>query len=444
MFSPGFTSLIEEAGPFVGQYYDHDPKSSKDYLRDVRVLVIGAGGLGCEILKCLAFNGFKHIDIIDMDLIDISNLNRQFLFRQKDIGKYKSQVAAEYIKTRVRGRFGKIKYTDENGKEIEDDIEINYKTCKIQELPDEYYLKFHIVIGGLDNPDARLWMSQKLVEIAKRSNNELCIPFIDGGTTSWSGNIMVIFPNHNACMECIRILFTEPSKYAFCSAATKPRKPEHCVIFGHGVVKDKLEKEEKIFDDDNDELMLEVVDLANAHAKEYGLPFTIDLRFARKVIKNTVPAIASTQAIVASICCTEALKLVSDCAPFLCNKVDPDIDNNPYNYVNFDGNSSYVGANFNAIKYNRIKNCSVCQDNFPKIKYNPDETVADFLKRLETDINFPNATSLIVGKQTIASTLLESNQVNLSKKMGEFGIHVGDQIGGSSLLTNKDFKAILI
>lgn len=55
--------------------------------------MVGAGGIGCELLKNLALTGFGDIHIVDLDTIDLSNLNRQFLFRQEHIKKSKALVS---------------------------------------------------------------------------------------------------------------------------------------------------------------------------------------------------------------------------------------------------------------------------------------------------------------------------------------------------------------
>lgn len=73
--------LLTRPGKITGADFEPDPALFDFLQNDARVLCVGAGGLGCELLKDLAFSGFGKIDVIDMDTIDVSNLNRQFLFR---------------------------------------------------------------------------------------------------------------------------------------------------------------------------------------------------------------------------------------------------------------------------------------------------------------------------------------------------------------------------
>jgi len=77
--------------------YDHVQRSlggeSLKVISKARVLVVGAGGIGCEVLKNLVLTGFKYIEVIDLDTIDVSNLNRQFLFRPEHVGKSKVDIS---------------------------------------------------------------------------------------------------------------------------------------------------------------------------------------------------------------------------------------------------------------------------------------------------------------------------------------------------------------
>lgn len=186
--------ILERAGPFCHPEFEPSPEIFNFISNSCKILVIGAGGLGCELLKNLGMMGFRDIHLIDMDTIDLSNLNRQFLFRRKDIGKSKAEIAAEFINKRIPG------------------CNVVPHFCKIQDFDENFYRQFNIVISGLDSIVARRWINGMLVSLLCYDENEeldqtSVIPFIDGGTEGFKGNARVILPGITACMECTLDLF---------------------------------------------------------------------------------------------------------------------------------------------------------------------------------------------------------------------------------------------
>ncbi|KAF8265931.1 hypothetical protein EI94DRAFT_1854042 [Lactarius quietus] len=295
----------------------------KDFLRNwCKILVIGAGGLGCEILANLVLSGFKDIHVIDMDTIDISNLNRQFLFRQKDVGAPKATVAAEHIMKRVPG----VKVTPYYG--------------KIHDKNDEYYLQFYLVICGLDSVEARRWINATLVNLVDLENPESLKPLMTV-EEGFKGQARVILPTITSCYECSLDMLNKPTVFPICTIANTPRLPEHCIEWASVLEWPRVKGDTKLDTD---------------HPEHIQWLYVL----TQGVVKNIIPAIASTNAIIAASCCNEAFKVATSSAAFL---------NNYFMYMGLEGVYSHT------FESEKCPDCPVCGGEAVEVSIHRDWTV---------------------------------------------------------------------
>ncbi|NQU43016.1 ThiF family adenylyltransferase [bacterium] len=149
---------------------------NQDRLRSARILVIGAGALGNEIIKNLALLGIGNVFIVDLDTVENSNLSRSILFREKDCGRPKAEVAADF----ARSIFPEIKTHWFRGNVVYD-------------LGLGAYHWADLVIGGLDNREARLAINRACIKTGRL--------FIDGAIEELNGVARVFAPD-GPCYEC--------------------------------------------------------------------------------------------------------------------------------------------------------------------------------------------------------------------------------------------------
>ncbi|CAO3570103.1 unnamed protein product [Mortierella alpina] len=216
-----------------------------------------------------------------MDTIDVSNLNRQFLFRRADVGKPKAVTAAEFINKRVQG------------------VTVTPHYCKIQDKDEDFYQEFALVICGLDSIEARRWINATLVGMRDEDDPDTLKPLIDGGTEGFKGQARVILPGITSCYECSMDMLSKPTGFPLCTIANTPRLPEHCIEWASVLEWPNKHGERKMDTDDPKDIQW-LYETALARAKQYNIQ-GVTYSLTQGVVKNIIPAIAATNAIIAGM-----------------------------------------------------------------------------------------------------------------------------------------------
>ncbi|MBE7033259.1 MAG: ThiF family adenylyltransferase [Ruminococcaceae bacterium] len=153
------------------------PWWDQERLKNATIMVVGAGAIGNELVKNLTLLGIGKILIFDMDGIENTNLTRSVLYRARDVGRYKAEVAAE------------------RAMEINPDVKAkSFVSNIIDDVGLGVFRRMDVVLGGLDNREARLSINQSCYKVNK--------PWIDGAIEALNGFARVFIPGQGACYEC--------------------------------------------------------------------------------------------------------------------------------------------------------------------------------------------------------------------------------------------------
>ncbi|KAF8175962.1 ubiquitin activating enzyme [Mycena galopus ATCC 62051] len=191
-------------------------KPFHDKVSNHRQFLVGSGAIGCEMLKNWSMMGLASgpkgaIQVTDLDTIEKSNLNRQFLFRPKDLGKFKAEVAAVAVADMNPDLQGKIIARQDA---VGQDTEHIYN--------DDFFDGIDGVTNALDNLKARTYMDTRCILYAK--------PLLESGTLGTKGNVQVIYPY---ATESYASSQDPPEKQTpMCTLRSFPNIIEHTIEWG--------------------------------------------------------------------------------------------------------------------------------------------------------------------------------------------------------------------
>ena len=212
----------------IGSRYDGQivvfGRKFQEKLEKLNAFVVGAGALGCEFLKLLAMMGVScgaegKLTVTDDDTIEKSNLSRQFLFRQNDIGRSKSEVAGQAAQ-KMNPKLNISSLQNRVCPETEDVFN------------DSFWDNLDVVINALDNVKARLYVDMRCVYFAK--------PLLESGTLGPKCNTQVVIPSMTENYGASR---DPPEKQApMCTIHSFPHNIDHCLAWARSEFEGHVEK----------------------------------------------------------------------------------------------------------------------------------------------------------------------------------------------------------
>jgi len=248
------------------------------------VFIAGVGAIGCEVAKNLAMMGVGRIVLADYDYVELSNLSRQLLFRDTDIGRGKAETAAERLQ------------------EINPNIHVDYYSGDVRTIGEGVFKSCDVIFSCLDNWASRRWLNSVAVSLGT--------PLIDGAMSGFYGNVQLVLPGKTACLECQSInLLPREEKLAECTL--KRRRPEDLVMdLREQGIEISLSQAEKLFEL-NIKTMYDI-----KYARLHTLAATVEtdvvslVEEIRSKLMPPLPALQSVAAVVAGLMSNIGLKLM--------------------------------------------------------------------------------------------------------------------------------------
>ncbi|ESL09432.1 ubiquitin-activating enzyme-like protein, partial [Trypanosoma rangeli SC58] len=190
-----------------------DASQGVETLMGKRILVVGAGGIGCELLKVLVLCGFRNLDVIDLDTIDATNLNRQFLFQKEDVGASKADTARKALLNW---------FASTSPERRAPSILAHHADVKSKTYDDTFFRQFALVLNALDNVSARQHVNRMCMST--------CVPLIESGTMGYNGQVQPIVRGLYECYDCHPKAATQQT-VAVCTIHARPTTMVHCVHY---------------------------------------------------------------------------------------------------------------------------------------------------------------------------------------------------------------------